>query len=197
MTRIEDISKQIGKMVESNAKAIKATEEGSAKAINDIADADARASAALTKGDIDKYKKALDDKQAAEFLRTSLQHQMKELREKPLLDPAESERLKKEIKEEEEAAREAEERAAVEHIEAIAKLADNVGTRGDTARNLIEEIITKVDRLEANNGNSAAIYAIGRIPEKMIPESPLLQVALNFTDPTYHLSYLYQKYKKK
>lgn len=197
MTRIEEISKQIGKMVESNAKAIKAAEEGSAKAINDIADADARASAALSKGDIDEYRKALDDKQAAEFLRTSLQHQMKELKEKPLLDPAESERLKKEIEKEEAAARETEEKAAVEHIEAIVKLADNAGTRGDTARNLIKEIITKVDRLEANNGNIAAIYASERIPERIIPYSPLLQVALNFTDPTYHLSYLYQKYKKK
>lgn len=191
---LEKIENNLTGIIEKHKSAQNQLKGDAAKVDRDIAESNTKASAALEKGDLEAYKKYINDAAALEAMRDNLQSRIEALKVNALMDPAESSAIRDDVAAIAKDGVDAAEKIAFDHIAALAKLAAEVSERNEKARQILTMLVTDIERGNKRQGSGAQQWTTYSQIDRLIPRTCLENIALNLTDRTYHLSEIYRRY---
>lgn len=192
--KLERIENNLTEIIAKHKIAQRSLEEDAAKVKRDLEETNTKASAALGKGDLEAYKKYINDAAALEAMRDNLQSRIEALKVNALMDPAESSAIKDDVVAIVKDGVDAAEKIAFDHIAALAKLAAEVSERNEKARQIITMLVKDIEREIKRPDSGTHLGATYNQIDRLIPRTDLENIALNLTDRTYHLSEIYRRY---
>ena len=191
---LERIENNLTEIIAKHKSAQKILEEDVEKVHRDIAETNTKAGAALEKGDLDAYKKYINDVAAFEAMRDNLQSRIDALNVNAMIDSTESSAIRNEVIAIVREGVSAAEKSAFDHISALANLAADVRERNEKARKILTMLVMDIERQNKRPDSGVHLGAVYNQIDRAVPATCIESIALNLTDRTYHLSELYRRY---